>query len=278
MWDTISFSGYYDKIHPQICTCVLKGDTYLSIRFIGNKQRLLPFILHKVTSTVGSTPGTFADLFTGTASVARAFKGIGYRVIANDLLKSSEVFATTALRLSHPPLFRQLQNELLQPRTDFLIEGDLYDRVLYHLNALQGIQGFFYREYAPTASTAKGTPRQYFTDANASKIDAIRLTIRHWWERELITETEKLLLLSGLMLAANSVANVAGTYGYFLRDWYDKALEPLQMVRIPITPGREDHVYYREDANKLAREYMLFILTHHIQSVNIVRIITFWKQ
>lgn len=224
----------------------------MSIRFIGNKQRLLPFILHKVRSMVGDTPGTFADLFTGTASIARAFKGIGYRVIANDLLKSSEVFATAALRISHVPAFRGLQERLPQLHTGLLI-GDPYDKVLYHLNTLEGIHGFFYREYAPTGSTARGTPRQYFTDANASKIDAIRMTIQQWWCKELISETERMLLLSSLMLATNAVANVAGTYGYFLRDWYDKALEPLQLVRLPITPGRVDHDIYREDANELVR-------------------------
>ncbi len=193
-------------------------------------------------------------MFTGTASVARAFKGIGYRVIANDLLKSSEVFATAALRISNVPPFTRLQEGQLSLYPDRLFSGDAYDRVLHHLNNLKGFQGFFYREYAPTASMARGTPRQYFTDANASKIDAIRLTIRQWWLQNLITQNERSLLLSSLILAMNEVANVAGTYGYFLRDWYDKALEPLQLGRLPITPGSEDHDIYREDANELARK------------------------
>ncbi len=222
------------------------------IRFIGNKQRLLPFIAEKVSATVRGHPGTFADLFAGTASVSRAFKGMGYRVIANDLLKSSEVLATAALKVSGEPAFaRLMREEPLEPGTPSLI-ADPLDIVLSHLNELHGVEGFFFREYAPAASGARGVARQYFTDENARKIDAIRLTIRRWQQQGLIDPVERALLLSCLMMATNAVANVAGTYGFFLRRWYGRALEPLRLVRPQITPGREDHEIHREDANRLA--------------------------
>lgn len=224
----------------------------MSIRFIGNKQRLLAFIADKVSTTVREKPGVFADLFTGTASVARAFKSMGYQVVANDMLKTSEILATAALKVSDTPSFaRLLREERLTSKTPSLLDDPL-DVTLSYLNALEGVEGFFYREYAPTGSSARGTTRQYFTDENARKIDAIRTTIRRWQQQELITAVERAVLLSSLMLATNTVANVAGTYGFFLRKWYGRALEPLRLTRPQITPGREDHKIYREDANLLA--------------------------
>lgn len=226
----------------------------MGIRFIGNKQRLLTFIAHKISSTVQGEPEVFADLFTGTASVARAFKGMGYRVIANDLLATSQVFATVALRVSEVPGFPRLfQEEPIKSGTPSLMDDPL-DIVLSYLNELEGVEGFFSREYAPTGSSAKGTPRQYFTDDNARRIDAVRLTIRRWHRHGLVTGSERALLLTSLMMATNVVANVAGTYGFFLRNWYSRALEPLRLTRPLITPGRTDHELYRQDANRLAPE------------------------
>lgn len=224
----------------------------MGIRFIGNKQRILPFITYKVKEITGETPPVIADLFTGTASVARAFKKMGCRVIANDRLAASQVFATVALKVSLAPSFDRLLREEPLGQNYVRLLDDPLDRVLEHLNSLAGVEEFFYREYAPTGSAASGIHRQYFTDANACKIDAIRLTIRRWWQQELITPVERAVLLLSLMLAANAVANVAGTYGFFLSTWYNRALEPLRLTRPQITAGREDHDIYREDANRLA--------------------------
>lgn len=224
----------------------------VGIRFIGNKQRLLPFIVERVRQVTNQRGGVIADLFTGTASVARAFKREGYQIIANDLLAASTVFATAGLLVSQSPAFTDLlREEPLTPGVRRLF-ADPVDTVLAYLNDIEGCEDFFYCNYAPTGSVTTGVTRQYFTDDNARKIDAIRLTIRRWWNGNLINASERAFLLSSLMLASNDVANVAGTYGFFLSTWYDRALQPLRLTRPQITPGRTDHSIYREDANTLA--------------------------
>ena len=61
------------------------------MRYIGNKTRLLPFILR--TLKKGKIPvGSVHDAFAGTASVSRALKSEGWRVDSSDLLMSSYVF------------------------------------------------------------------------------------------------------------------------------------------------------------------------------------------
>ncbi|MEP6551727.1 MAG: DNA adenine methylase, partial [Gemmatimonadales bacterium] len=60
------------------------------MRYIGNKTRLLPFILRTIER--GKIPvGSVHDAFAGTASVSRALKEKGWRVFSSDLLMSSYV-------------------------------------------------------------------------------------------------------------------------------------------------------------------------------------------
>src|SRR5215208_6864240 len=61
------------------------------MRYIGNKTRLLPFILRTLERS-GIGVGSVHDAFAGTASVSRAFKADGWRVCSSDLLMSSYVF------------------------------------------------------------------------------------------------------------------------------------------------------------------------------------------
>ena len=60
------------------------------MRYIGNKTRLLPFILRTLRRS-GIGVGSAHDAFAGTASVSRALKENGWRVHSSDLLMSSYV-------------------------------------------------------------------------------------------------------------------------------------------------------------------------------------------
>ena len=61
------------------------------MRYIGNKTRLLPFILRTLKAS-GVDIGSVHDAFAGTASVSRALKAKGWQVHSSDLLVSSYVF------------------------------------------------------------------------------------------------------------------------------------------------------------------------------------------
>ena len=56
------------------------------MRYIGNKTRLLPFILRTLRRS-GIDVGSAHDAFAGTASVSRALKASGWRVHSSDLLR-----------------------------------------------------------------------------------------------------------------------------------------------------------------------------------------------
>ena len=70
------------------------------MRYIGNKTRLLPFILRTLKrSQIGV--GSVHDAFAGTASVSRALKAKGWRVHSSDLLMSSYVFQRAYVVADH---------------------------------------------------------------------------------------------------------------------------------------------------------------------------------
>src|SRR5688572_520806 len=77
------------------------------MRYIGNKTRLLPFILRKLRQ-LGIQPGTAHDAFAGTAAVGRALKGAGWRVASSDLMSYSYVFQHAYVVASDPPSFAEL--------------------------------------------------------------------------------------------------------------------------------------------------------------------------
>src|SRR5689334_24955404 len=60
------------------------------MRYIGNKTRLLPFILRTLDKE-GIGAGVVHDAFAGTASVGRALKEKGWQVYGSDLLMASYV-------------------------------------------------------------------------------------------------------------------------------------------------------------------------------------------
>ncbi|WP_280512245.1 DNA adenine methylase [Carnobacterium mobile] len=59
------------------------------MRFLGNKQQLLPFI-EEVINKYNIEGETFADLFAGAGSVGDYFKG-NYTILSNDYLYFSKV-------------------------------------------------------------------------------------------------------------------------------------------------------------------------------------------
>jgi adenine-specific DNA-methyltransferase len=223
------------------------------LRFIGSKEGLLPILRDTFCKRLPNESLCVGDLFVGTAAVARLLKELGHKVTANDNLKLGYVFASAALTVSDEPTFRGLSNVLGSDYGRFF-DPQPYDRILYFLNGLPGTNGFFYREYSPSGSASKGNIRAYFSDENARRIDAIRSVIGDWAANALITESERCLLLTDLIRAVNHVANIAGTYGCFIKNaWDRRALRPLKLTRSRITKGLSDHEILHGDANALAR-------------------------
>jgi len=116
-------------------------------------------------------------------------------------------------------------------QTPFVNLGS-YHAAVRELNALPGQAGFVWREYSPASAAHAAEPsvcRKYFTEENAARIDAVRARIRTWAAAGAITATEEALLVADLLIAVNSVANIAGTYGCFLREFAANAVRPLDL-------------------------------------------------
>jgi adenine-specific DNA-methyltransferase len=231
------------------------------MRFIGSKRQLLPFI-HDAVSERVKDKGSYAvgDVFSGTASVSRLFKQLGKRVTANDSLHFCYVLAKASLEINSEPQFeRLLERGETGTRKDTKLFASAYDHVLAYLNDVPGKSGFIFREYSPGGS-ADTYQRRYFSDANAQKIDAVRDQIEHWQESELINETEACLLISDLMRATNRVANIAGTYGCFMKHWDQRAYKPLTLERSSIVPTSQHQEVFCADAYDVVKDHWFDVL------------------
>lgn len=192
-------------------------------RYIGNKTKLLP-VLMDVIAAQAPPNATVADLMSGTGSVAVALRKQGYHVIASDMMTYSRHHLVTQLLLDAPPSFQKVISHLN------IEKGGLsgYEAILRYLNSLPEKESYFFREFSPDGTPGNGSPaRKYFTSENAKKIDAIREEINAWLESGLISPEEESVLKHTLIMAVNDVANISGTYGYFLSRFSAKSLEPI---------------------------------------------------
>ena len=199
-------------------------------RYIGNKTKLLPHITERIREMIGNT-GTVADIMAGTGSVALELRKCGYTVVASDVMTYSYHHLVTNLLIGSYPTFSGLISagiisaDSVQP----------YQDTLAYLNSLPAKQSFFYREFSPDGTPLNGCPaRKYFTAENAAKIDSIRETINTWIEKKMITSIEESLLKHTLIMAVNEVANISGTYGYFLSDFKKNANDALTLSPVEI--------------------------------------------
>jgi adenine-specific DNA-methyltransferase len=177
----------------------------------------------------------------GTATVSEALRFAGYKVIASDIMTFAVHHARVRLTMDRAPLFNDL-------------DLGLYLDVLWELQSLRPIDGYIVREYSPAGCPEAGVaPRGYFTRENAGKIDAIREQILAWKEKGLLSEQDAVLLQHDLVLAANRVANIAGTYGHFRSKWSNGSLRPLTLKPTIFVRGYSvDHMILQGYAEELA--------------------------
>ena len=205
-------------------------------RYIGNKTKLTQDILERINNLIGDH-GTVADIMAGTGTVSLALRKAGYKVIASDVMTYSYHHLIVNLMISEPPRFSKLLNSdesINNPKNTYL-------DIINYLNSLAGIKSFFFNEFSPEGKPSNGcSPRKYFTSENAKKIDAIREKINYWKEHDLLTETEESLLKHTLIMAVNEIANISGTYGYFLSEFKKNSLDTIELKPIQ---------FYKENAD-----------------------------
>ena len=227
----------------------------MGVRYIGSKARVADAILDLAGSPRG---GRFVDAFCGTGSVAAVAASRGWAVTLNDALPSAVAMSIGA--------------SVGRGNVPFAAFGG-YVSAVEVLNAVRGRPGFLHAEYSPASGLTGDVERRYFTEHNAARLDAMRRQIKAWSDEGSLTRLEHELLLADLLQAANSVANISGTYGCFLKNWSSTALRPVtiqprelpdrttdltslvgDVTRVPTT--RADTVYFDPPYTK--RQYSAY--------------------
>jgi adenine-specific DNA-methyltransferase len=195
------------------------------IRYIGSKEKLLPFIKATVDKKIENCSGiTFCDLFSGIGSVSRYFKPLVKQLISNDF----EYYAYSVL-------YNYVKNNKHYDLDDFFNT----------LNKLEPQEGFIYENYSENAG------RMYFTDENARKIDSARIFLN-----DTRAEYGDDIFYSGLcalLEAVDAVANTPGVYKSFLKKLQSNAKKNLYIEYKPASIGQNEAILYNEDSGELIK-------------------------
>lgn len=235
----------------------------MGFRYIGSKDKLSDIIITKVKE-INPNAHHIVDLMAGTGLFSLALREAGFQVSAVDVMTYSFHHLNVHLFLNEAPSFTgiaQLADSSIKHNSSLFPKNN-YENLLAYLNRLAPIEGYFFKELSSGGSpTNSSKPRQYFTSANACKIDAIRQSIKLMKEQCVITDLEHSLLLHDLIMAANDVANIAGTYGHYLSKLVKRAEPPIMLTpttfsRLGVTAGHSVFRGYAEDiAPKLEADF-----------------------
>ena len=217
------------------------------MRYIGNKENILDKIYSILTEN-GVEGDSFFDFFSGTTSVARYYKKLGYRVFSSDFLYLSFCLQKAYIENNREPLFGRLLPTLLSVRCASFFASPL-EQVVAYLNTISPVKGFIYKNYTPEGTAALDRPRMYFSSENGKVIDAIRIQIEKWKIEDLITDSEYYILLACLIETVSFYADVSGVYAAFQKKWDPRAVKPLTLRPIEIIDNDRDNKVY--NANSL---------------------------
>ena len=200
------------------------------MNYIGSKYSLLDFLQTTIAKVTGYEEGkryVFADLFAGTGVVGSTYRKNGCHVISNDIQYFSYV----------------LNKHYIENNADLNLE------LLDHLNHLDEVEGYVYLNYC----AGSGSGRNYFTDSNGKRCDAIRIELEKLFTTGEIDEGTYFFYLASLINSIDKYANTASVYGAFLKHIKASARKEFVLETLPIING-EKGVVYNQDINQLIRK------------------------
>ena len=212
------------------------------MNYIGSKYSLIDFIKSSIIQVLelngeGRKPSemVFADLFAGTGIVSSSFKKDGYSIIANDIQYYSYVIT---------------KNLILN---DGNIDKNRCATLIDELNSLDGVRGFIYNNYCFEGTEGQKFRRMYFSEHNAQKCDAIRMSIEKKYDDHYITNNEYFYLLGSLINSIDKYANTASVYGAYLKKLKKSALKEMKIEPLPIINNQAVCKVYNEDIIQLIK-------------------------
>ncbi|MBI5306150.1 DNA adenine methylase [Candidatus Wolfebacteria bacterium] len=220
------------------------------MNYIGSKLSLLEFLEESINKVVDKNCHTFCDLFAGTGIVGSYFKKKGYSVIANDIQYYSFVLNKQYIE-NHGHLEFQKLTKILSKLKNIEI-SERKNFVCDYLSNLKGIKGFIFKNYCLGGTQDQKFQRQYFSDENGKRCDAIRTEIERWKKEKLITDNEYYFLLATLIETIDKRANTASVYGAFLKQLKKTAQMPFVLKPAELIINDQEHQVFNQDINELA--------------------------
>lgn len=222
------------------------------MNYIGSKLSLLKFLEESINKVVDENSQIFCDLFAGTGAVGAYFKKRGYSIISNDLQYYSYVLNKHYIENHRVLEFDGLADIIPSLKKIKLLERK--DAVCNYLSNIAGVEGFIYKNYCPSGTESQEEWRQYFSDENGKKCDAVRQKIEDWKDEKIITDGEYYFLLTSLIESIDKNANTASVYGAFLKKLKKSAQRIFVLRPAELIINDQEHHVFNEDINKLIKK------------------------
>lgn len=200
--------------------------TTQGIRYSGSKKS----IIGKILKMIPGACNNILDGCSGTTRVSQALKLRGYNVDCNDLSEYSKIFGLCYIK-----------NNLLD-----------YDDLIEHLNNVSPIDGWISQNYGGLESEEK----KNWLIKNTRKADGIREEI----ERINLSETEKSVAITSLILALDKIANNLGHQVSFLREWAPRCKLDLELQVPILISGTGKYEVLQQDIRAINKKYDLAYL------------------
>ena len=191
-------------------------------RFLGNKYKLLPFIVDVVEKNCRGID-TVADLFSGTGVVASAFTD--KRLIVNDNMYSNYI--------CHLAWFGP----------EKVCHDKVIDQIQFYNNTEFSEDNYMSNNYGDT----------YFSRPVCRKIGYIREDIEELFFEKKINGRERAILIASLLYAIDKIANTCGHYDAYRKN--GKLAETMELAVPAVSNGlNADNQCFNTDANQLVRD------------------------
>lgn len=222
------------------------------MNYIGSKLSLLDFIGSSIHKVIDENCTTFCDLFAGTGAVGEFFKKEGFSVISNDIQFYSYVLNKNYIENHEELSFENLESEI--PEMKNLPNFQKPNLVCNFLNSIPLKEGFIFLNFCYGGTKDTVFPRQYFSDENGKRCDAIRQKIEEWFQDKNINDKEYFFLLCSLLESIDKVANTASVYGAFLKKLKKSAQKTFLLKPANFFTNKKKHKVYNEDTNSLIKK------------------------
>ncbi len=176
------------------------------VKYAGSKLKLIPYILSLLEDIEVET---IFDGFAGTTRVSQAFARCGFTVISNDISEWSYIFGLCYLKNKQSPNY--------------------YQELINQLNAVKGYDGWLTEKYGGldfngSAIQPNGSKRIWQIH-NTQKLDAIRDEI----DTLNLSEIDKAVALTSLILAMDEVDSSLGHHVSYLKDWASRSYKNMKL-------------------------------------------------